>query len=74
MQIDQKKDPAKGVSTRVVVALRAGGAGVLVLVVGVEVADTGLVETLRLHDRELHERICRSLNWKIAETVQRSRS
>jgi hypothetical protein len=52
--------------------LRAGGAGVLV--VGVEVADTGLVETLRLHDRELHERICRSLNWKIAETVQRSRS
>ena len=72
MQIDQKKDPAKGVSTRVVVAFRAGGPGVLV--VGVEVADTGLVETLRLHDRELHERICRSLNWKIAETVQRSRS
>jgi hypothetical protein len=29
---------------------------------------------LRLHDRELLERICRSLDWKIAETAQRSRA
>lgn len=30
---------------------------------------------LRLHDRELLERICRSLEWKIAQPVpQRSRS
>jgi hypothetical protein len=29
---------------------------------------------LRLHDRELLERICRSLELKIAETVQRSRA
>jgi len=30
---------------------------------------------LRLHDRELLERICRSLDWKIVQrAVQRSRS
>jgi hypothetical protein len=29
---------------------------------------------LRLHDGELLERICRSLDWKIVETVQRRRS
>jgi hypothetical protein len=28
---------------------------------------------LRLHDRELLERICRSLDWKLVDTVQRSR-
>jgi hypothetical protein len=27
---------------------------------------------LRLHDRELLERVCRSLEWKIMETVERS--
>jgi hypothetical protein len=29
---------------------------------------------LRLHDRGLLERICRSLDWKVMETVQRSRA
>jgi hypothetical protein len=29
---------------------------------------------LRLRDRELLERVCRSLDWKVVETVQRSRA